>query len=184
MVRQFYKAIAEVSGKSVLIDSSKSLSWAYFLQQLNFCDLRIIHLERPLPYVANSWKKKKRLGEYVDRAVYMPQKSNWEIAKAWGKTIKYGKILKKHAQYYFLRYEVLVDRITETCKALELFLKEHITSTVPFKFDNNHGIGGNPIRFETITISGQSQHNTLENLNLLERGFFWMLYGVFKTIRL
>ncbi|MBL4663658.1 MAG: hypothetical protein JKY22_08925, partial [Flavobacteriaceae bacterium] len=76
VVKAFYTTISEVSESKCIIDSSKSMPWAYLLQQMDGFDVRIIHLERNLTEVANSWKKIIRLPEYTKREVFMPKKGN------------------------------------------------------------------------------------------------------------
>ena len=75
-VRLFYQQISELTGKSIIVDSSKSIGWLYLLTALEFKSLKVIHLERNLQAVANSWKKKVTLPEYYDSEVFMPIKNN------------------------------------------------------------------------------------------------------------
>ena len=73
-VKAFYTIIAAQSNKEIIVDSSKSVAWGYFLYHLSFVDIYFIHLERELPSVANSWKKEMQLPEYTNKEVFMPTK--------------------------------------------------------------------------------------------------------------
>ena len=96
IVIYFYNQIAETSQRNIIIDSSKSIGWCYFLQNTGAFDLRIIHLERNLASVSNSWKKKMILPEYYDKDVFMPQKTNKVILKSWIKIKVLALALKKN----------------------------------------------------------------------------------------
>lgn len=145
IVISFYKLISEITEKRVIIDSSKSISWAYLLQNLNFCDLRIIHLERNLTAVANSWKKTVLLPEYYDKEVFMPKKSNYLILKSWLKIKVLGKKLNTGGNYIFLSYEELCKNQELWLTRLEDFIGEKFDFT-NLKIVFNHAIGGNPMR--------------------------------------
>ena len=96
IVIYFYNQIAKTSQSNIIIDSSKSIGWCYFLQNTGAFDLRIIHLERNLASVSNSWKKKMILPEYYDKDVFMPQKTNKVILKSWIKIKVLALALKKN----------------------------------------------------------------------------------------
>ena len=57
---QLYRAIAEVSGSRVIIDSSKHASYALMLSQVPGLDLRLLHVVRDSRAVAHAWTKDGR----------------------------------------------------------------------------------------------------------------------------
>jgi hypothetical protein len=56
-VTPLYRAVLEVSGADVVLDSSKHASYAYVLQGIRSLDLRVVHAVRDAPAVAYSWSK-------------------------------------------------------------------------------------------------------------------------------
>jgi len=181
VVTTFYTAISNISEKKVIIDSSKSVSWAYMLQQLGDFDVRIIHLERNLTSVANSWKKMIRLPEYLDKAVYMPTKSNWLVTKSWIKIKSMALKLKRKGPYFFLRYECFIKNPRQWLEQLMNFIDEQIDSNA-LKGQPNHAIGGNPIRSSLHKIEIRNEKSDKEHLTIFERIFFNALNGVAKIL--
>jgi len=182
VVKTFYTAISEITAKQVLIDSSKSVAWAYLLQELNFADVRVIHLERSLTAVANSWKKEVSLPEYVDSKVMMPIKSNLVIVKSWLKIKLMAKRVQKNGSYYFLSYESFCKQpnnyIDELSQFLELDLNKAELRSQP-----NHAIGGNPMRAGlTADIQINEPATKFKLLSRIERSIFGFIYILSKTI--
>lgn len=180
-VKLFYKSISENTGKDIIIDSSKSSGWLYLLIALDFCELKIIHLERNLQSVANSWKKKVYLPEYYNKQVQMPIKTNFVILKNWIK-IKYLCMrLKKQENYLFVKYE---NFIIHPKKYFGIF-ETNIGIVLPENFKNsfNHSIGGNPMRSkisEGIVIDDKKED--LTNLSNIEQFYFSIINGLSNLI--
>ena len=168
-VMDFYNGIADISNKKVLIDSSKSIGWVRYLQALDFCEIKIIHLERSLPGVANSWKKDLMLPEYpnLDRA--MPKRSNFQIIKSAMKIRKQAKELTHQGAFFSLRYETLIGSLNETLNNLSDFIGAEVY--VPETIPANHGIGGNPLRHQQ-KFQIHSAEQSLSRLNALEKLLF------------
>ncbi|MEM7084652.1 MAG: sulfotransferase [Bacteroidota bacterium] len=167
----FYQTIVEHSGKSVLIDSSKSPGWLNVIRALKFCDLRIIHLERSLPAVANSWKKQVALPEYYDKEVMMPIKSNGLIVKTWLKIKLLLRRLRNEDNYLFLRYSDFIAHPKEKLEAIVAFSAISLSAN-EYYVKPNHSIGGNPMRTNTRSIAIYTSESSPKNLSLLERFCF------------
>ena len=182
MVKRYYNLIAEISGNPVIIDSSKSVSWAYLLHHLDFCDLRVIHLERNLTSVANSWKKEIVLPEYYNKTEYMPIKSNSLIIKSWLKTKLMASTLRKFP-YFFIDYETLCSDPNDSLLQIQKFIGESFNINV-MRSQPNHGIGGNPVR--TTSNNGaihiSNEKNTFEHLSFFEKTLFGFINAMAKTI--
>jgi hypothetical protein len=180
VVKVFYTSISEISQRTRIIDSSKSMAWAYLLQHLDGFDVRVIHLERNLSEVANSWKKTIRLPEYTDREVFMPRKGNMLVTKTWLKIKFMGRILKRQPHYGFVNYRNL-------CKNPEVEVKKIMTlvdEDIPM--DNlqvlpNHAIGGNPMRRSLKKLEIKNVISNNEHLNFFERLFFNAISGLAKV---
>ncbi|NND64067.1 MAG: hypothetical protein HKN48_12825, partial [Flavobacteriaceae bacterium] len=181
VVSFFYRSISEVTGKQTIIDSSKSIPWAYMLTQIPTIDLRIIHLERDLLSVANSWKKKVPLPEYPNREVWMPVKSNWVIAKNWLKIKKMARILEKRANYMFLSYEDFCSHPEQKMSEIEQFANVIIPAN-ELELRPNHAIGGNPMRSSLNKIEIHKGLKNHKNLNSAAKTFFKLTKRVSKII--
>ncbi|MEM7187505.1 MAG: sulfotransferase [Bacteroidota bacterium] len=147
MVAHFYRAIAMYSEKNTIIDSSKSVPWALLLQSLDQFDVRVIHLERKLTGVANSWKKQVRLPEYISEERWMPRKSNALILKTWLKVKLLSRKLRSAAPYIFLRFDQLCAHSETTLERIQEFAGIQL-NTNKLQVQSGHGIAGNPMRFD------------------------------------
>ncbi len=81
--RRLYAAAAEVSGASVIVDSSKQTSLVYALSHDAGLDLRLLHLVRDPRGVAFSWTRKVRRPEITDREEFMPTYRPSYMAALW-----------------------------------------------------------------------------------------------------
>jgi hypothetical protein len=179
VVKEFYTAISEISEKKILIDSSKSMPWAYILQQLEVFDVRIIHLERNLTAVANSWKKTIQLPEYTEREVFMPKKGNWLILKTWLKIKKMAGTFKVAGNYLFVRYELLCSEPEKEMQRITSFVHESL-DTDSLRAQPNHAIGGNPMRSALDKLEIRNTTPAYRHLTILEKLFFNALNGLAK----
>jgi len=179
VVNAFYKAISEITGSQCIIDSSKSMPWAYVLQHMTDFDVRVIHLERNLAAVGNSWKKTVRLPEYTEREVFMPKKGNVLVAKTWLKIKAMGRVLKRDPQYHFVNYRMLCKNPnTELKKIMEL-----VDENIPLKelrVRPSHAIGGNPMRSSLEKIEIKNTTPTYKHLSFFDRLFFNATSGLAK----
>lgn len=174
IISDFYKAIFKKSNTKLIIDGSKNVGWLRILYELNLYEIHIIHLERNLEQVANSWKKKVLLPEYYDKEVYMPIRSNYTMVKTWFK-IKQNIKFFVGLNYHYISYERFVDHPVSYKRVFQKL----VLSTIDFDsltVKPNHAIGGNPMRFQvqdTFEIALPS--NKLNHLNRLERFLFQIL---------
>ncbi|MBX2828865.1 MAG: hypothetical protein KTR22_11935 [Flavobacteriaceae bacterium] len=179
-VKLFYQSIADRSQKEVLIDSSKSIGWLQVLLALDFCEVTVLHLERKLPAVANSWKKKVKLPEYPTKNVYMPVKGNWEITKNWLKIKYFMRRFRHQTSYTFIPYESFIYQPEAWKDPLELWCGSKIDLeklTIPF----NHAIGGNPMRSNTNgALKIRKEAPSLNELSGVEKIYFKFVYSFAK----
>jgi hypothetical protein len=181
IVKYFYNSISEIEKKDVIIDSTKYANWGYLLQNLNFCEVNFIHLERNLQAVANSWKKKMLLPEYYDQEMYMPVKNNYVILKSWLKVKHLCSKLKTSGSYLYVNYELFSENPNKYVAEIENLIK------IDFPMENlvtpnSHSIGGNPVRANTgkNTITIINKKDTLNNLNGFEKNIFKFINKVAK----
>jgi len=183
IAREFYRSIAAASGKSIIVDSSKSPSWGKLLSLITEFEVNYIHLERSLPFVASSWKNKVLLPEYSSRKVYMPLKSNLGILRTWIR-VKVLSHKLRDVNYIFIRYEDLCHHTDQLLTRLYLFLKLDLPSVATYYYKLNHAIAGNPIRMSGTQeiIIHQLPDVKPKNLSRLEFYFFDLVHKLANWI--
>lgn len=149
---RLYRAAAEASGASVVIDTSKHASLAFALHTAGV-DVRVLHLVRDSRAVAHSWAKQVRRPEVTGAPAYMPRFSPLTVSTLWTVQNAAFELLARSAPVTRLRYE---DFTTDPDGALARLrelagLPAHPppasadTATVPAA----HTVAGNPLRFTT-----------------------------------
>jgi len=183
VIRIFYKSISKISSKNIIIDSSKSPSWAKLLCLVEEFDVKIIHLERSLPHVASSWRKRILLQEFALRPVYMPVKSNLSVLRTWLRTKLLGSRLHINS-YLFVKYEDLCNHPENTLSGIFAFLNHELDVRGPFYYKSNHAIAGNPRRMSEnpqLIISPHTAYKP-DNLNHLEYYVLGLLHKLINLI--
>lgn len=151
-----YMSIAEVTGANVIVDSSKSVPYAYFLAKYSKLDIRFIHMVRDSRAVTFSRQKKKIRKEVTDHVEYMPVVSSWKSSFKWlSNNMLVSKIIGNRPCIRIV-YESLVSSPCATLCRFSDFLslpKEKFEKIVS---DDNtasmsihHTVSGNPSRFNT-----------------------------------
>lgn len=155
-----YRTIAEVTGASVVVDSSKRPSDAAFVRLLSGVDAYFLHVVRDPRAVAYSWERRKpqpdRAGDVeMVRHGVVDSTFNWVI---WNAAIERLRGRHNPAKSMRLRYEDftsrprlsferIVDMLGESPGAGP-FVDERTVTLLP-----NHTVSGNPSRFKTGTIT-------------------------------
>lgn len=159
-----YAAAAQVSGASVVIDSSKHVSTAFVLRRRTALDLRIVHMVRDSRGVAYSWAKEvtaepEQIAD--DNPLYMQRYPPWLAAVHWNsQNAAFGALARTTTPVWLLRYEDLLAAPVETTRQLAVFLglpvdkiTEFLTSTQVLVGGRTHQIAGNPMRFNTGPVA-------------------------------
>jgi hypothetical protein len=148
-----YRAVRDVTGRRVIVDSSKLPSYAYALARSPHVDLYVLHLVRDSRAVAYSWQRKKLQPEWgFDFRRLRPETSSMQWT-AWSVV---AELLgtKVPGRYLRLRYEDFVERPPETIRRVLRFAQETVRP-LPFTTEHlveiaiNHTAAGNPNRFDT-----------------------------------
>jgi Sulfotransferase family len=116
-----YQAIAEVSGRATIIDSSKHASLAFCLRRIPGIDLRVIHLVRDSRAVAFSWASRVARPE-GGAASYMTTWSPASTAAHWNAQNGALQVLaRRGTRVHRVRYEDLAEFPAPTIRKLARF---------------------------------------------------------------
>jgi hypothetical protein len=160
---RLYRAVHDVTGARLVVDSSKRVPDAAFLRLLPGVDLRVVHLVRDPRAVAYSWQRRRPApgerkrrppppGQPVELARYSPSGS----ARVWLTTQLGAEALRRRIpddRWLVVRYEDFVARPREETGRIVRFAG-HPGAELPFVDDHtarlgdNHTAGGNPSRHD------------------------------------
>jgi hypothetical protein len=151
MLGDLYRAAAEVSGASVLVDSSKHVSSAYLLRHVGAIDLAVLHLVRDPRAVAHAWTKVKArpgAGTDAEMARYSPAKTSiyYTVQNAMLDAFRFSRV-----PYRRIRYEDFTADPESTLRSI-LALTNDEDRSMDFLADSvltlgsNHNVGGNPMK--------------------------------------
>jgi len=166
---RLYRALAEVSGASTIVDSSKHASYALMLSQVEGIDLRLLHVVRDSRAVAHAWTKTVARPEAggVPMPMYGPAKAAvlWDVQNA---VIEH---LQRRHPYLRVRYEDFVEAPKDVLLDAARFAGiEGGASLLDFlegdtlRIGPSHTVAGNPMRFVSGDIairSDQSWHSEM-----------------------
>jgi len=164
---RLYRAIASISGATIIVDSSKTPAHGRILQGCPGLEVYVIHLVRDSRAVAYSWQRKKLSsdGEYMAR--FSPARSSllWDAMNAAAETLK----TNNPSRYLRLRYEDLVSAPRAT---LEPVLNLMGTGVAQLTFLQGgkvalrpvHGFSGNPSRFDRGMVDLRPDNEWRNNL--------------------
>ena len=150
---KLYGAIAAVSGSRVIVDSSKSPTFAYILDGVPGVELCGIHLVRDPRATSHSWS----VDPHYHRTRGPGFGARWTL---WNLELE-GLAARRPPKFVRLRFEDFIDRpATETGRLLRLLSGEAIgDADLPFVDERSahlpahHMIGGHGSRFETGIVA-------------------------------
>lgn len=153
-----YRAIREVSGARVIVDSSKIATHAMLLRRIPGVDLRLVHLVRDSRGVVFSWQKQVVRMDGVHRDDML----RYGTVSASGRYVLYNVLAHAaglgRVPYLFLRYEDLVRDPRAWLERVLAHAGEE-PGELPFLTDagaelaSNHTVDGNPMRLATGTVA-------------------------------
>ena len=154
LLGRLYRAIQQVSGAAVIIDSSKSPVYGLILDGVENIDLYIVHIVRDSRAVAYSWTKKKLMPTSKGRSTYQSRYSPAKGALIW---LWWNLLLegfrRRRGRYLRMRYEDLVRRPRDSISRMLSLLGTPQTGSLQWLDDDaielrtNHTVSGNPMRF-------------------------------------
>jgi hypothetical protein len=181
---RLYRAVRQVSGAPVLIDSSKHASLAFCLRWAGEreLELRVLHVVRDSRGVAYSWTKRVRRPEAVDRGTeFMAQWSPGKAAAHWNaENGAFALLARRGVPTTLVRYEEFLRTPIESLRRIARFAGlpaddaalTFLTAAgggVTARLSANHTASGNPMRFQTGPILLRSDDSWRTRLALTDR---------------
>ena len=155
-VGRVYRAVAEVSGASLIVDSSKHASTAAFVRQVPGVKAHVVQLFRDPHGVAWSWSKTVERPDAGEGVSLMARIGPARIAARWqGYNALLGLVRSPGGT---LRYEDFVqqpEHHTRRLLALAGFRPDALPQFIEprtVRLDVDHTVAGNPLRFRTGDI--------------------------------
>jgi hypothetical protein len=154
-----YRSVAEVSGATVIVDSSKHVSTALVLRRTAGVDLHVVHLVRDSRGVAHSWTKEVARPE-TREGTTMPRYHPASAAAWWDWfNLGFAGIARLGVPTTTLRYEDLVAdprrHIGAIARSVGLRADRDALAFLTdssVRLDSDHSVAGNPMRFRTGTL--------------------------------
>lgn len=183
-VKKLYQAIAKVSGKPVVVDSSKNPVRALAMSYVKGIDLKLIHLIRDGRGVA--WSLKKPYQKDPEKGVQkdLPARPIWRTAMSWSiNNLLAERAVSRldSASTLQLRYEDFVSRPSEALDRVGYltgldFNKVNRALENGEEFQVGHTIAGNRVRMgERIQLRADTEW--LKVLPKRDRAIFWTIAG-------
>ncbi|MGH2704204.1 MAG: sulfotransferase [Actinomycetota bacterium] len=158
ILSRLYRAIRDVTGSRVVVDSSKLPAYGNLLDRAPSIDLRVVHLIRDPRAAAYSWLRKKA---QPDRGTpgLMERQGPLRSSLLWTTWNAAAEALwRRHPERYLrLRYEDLIADPPRAIRRILRLADEH-PSTLPFiaprsvSLSGNHTVAGNPDRLATGAV--------------------------------
>ncbi len=156
------RAIWQVSGKSVIVDSSREPSQALLLTRFSDVELKVLHLVRDSRAVAFSYSRSKLQFAHGSARRYLPRRGAirsamvWAWRNLWSSGI--ARLQDHGVKYTRLRYEDLVRAPAESVAAAlaDLGMDKQDLSFIDgttVRIGSNHAISANPVKFNSGTIT-------------------------------
>lgn len=171
IVKETYRAIREITGARIVIDSSKRLPAAAALTLLKDIDVRFVHLVRDPRAVAHSWAKHTSRGDGAQMRRFSPASSTvrWAL---WEDTIQRLSHRIPVGKLMTLRYEDFVADPREVTDKVLAFLG--LGSDVPLAgrvahLSTTHTVSGNASRFKTGDIEIKNDDEWMNAQGRLDR---------------
>jgi hypothetical protein len=124
LMGELYRAIAEVSGAEVIVDSMKTAPHVYMLRQVPSVDLMVLHLTRDSRGVAYSNAKWVKLpSAMATGGTFRSRQSVWRTSRRWLLTnLKFHLLAWLGAPTLFVKYETLAAYPREELHRVAEFL--------------------------------------------------------------
>ena len=165
-----YRAVRDVSGRSVVVDSTKNPGYALLLRDVAGVEVRFVHLVRDSRAVAFSWGKAHvEQPEYemnpLLKGTLLEGKGLLRSAIEWDVKNIFLHLVGRSAPHCLVRYESLMDDPRRELRGIARLFADLTTAAcdpepaVDLRSLPLHMIGGNRLRFkrEVLVLRGQRE---------------------------
>lgn len=180
-LERVYRAVRDVSGARVVVDSSKYPPEAFLLRATDGVDLAVVHLVRDSNAVAYAWQKWKVRPDVHWTRAYMARYPFLKTALGWNAfNLAIGSLRSLGVPYRLIRYEDLVRDPRESVLAVARMLHLEPPS-LDFLQDGrvvlrgNHTVSGNPSRFRRGPVELRVDTEWREKAPRLQRALVSLL---------
>jgi hypothetical protein len=157
LLERLYGAVRQVSGRPLVVDTSKHASHGFLVRRLDGVDLRLVHLVRDSRGVAFSWTKPLRRTEVADGDVLMTTYDPLRMsARYLTHNLLFHLLRRLGVATLRLRYESLArDPARELARVLDHAGRPPAGGELGFVGDGwvdlapSHALAGNPMRFRS-----------------------------------
>jgi hypothetical protein len=154
VLERLYAAVAEVSGATAIVDSTKRPSTAFLLSKIPAIDLRFVQLVRDSRGVAYSWSKRVKRPEVTDGVDFMPRYDSVKAGARWmANNSLFHVLAASGVPGIRVRYESLiasprreVERIVRHAGVLVERETLDFLDQGEVDLATNHIVAGNPLR--------------------------------------
>jgi len=172
VVTRILRAVIEVSGKPIVVDTSKHVSTALLLRRLPEVDLRVVHMVRDPRGVAHSWSKVIDRPEVTDDDRQMATLHPARIGLRWlWFNFAFSNMDRLGVDTATVRYEDFVADPTGTLNQVFSFAgvepnAEAILETEdPLILEPGHSVSGNPRRLERKPVEIKADESWRSSLD-------------------
>jgi hypothetical protein len=174
---RLYRAIQSISGKDIIIDSSKNLADLCCIANTRGIDLKVVHLVRDGRGVAFSWSKKIKFSPLdVNSGTHLHRYSPIRSSIKWVLLNTQLEIMKRsmNLDTITITYEEFVRNPEQILSKIFSFLDLKCRFTVTpsariLNATNNHCVSGNPVRFQKGLTKLRPDTQWKQNMRLADR---------------
>jgi hypothetical protein len=190
---RLYRAVRQVSGCSVVVDSSKYPLYAHLLSLVPSIELYILHMVRDPRGVAYSWLRRKAQPDKGEGQI-LSQHNPFKSSLQWGLLNSAASRLRWHQpdRYMLLRYEDFMQDPQAAVRRVAALAGEE-PERMPFVGERvvtlgmNHAFSGNPSRFRTgeveLRLDDEWKAGMASRHRLLVTSLTWPLLGKYGYSR-
>lgn len=148
---RLYRALADVSGKRILIDSSKVPSRALVLAGIPGIRVHVVHVVRDLRAIMHSWSKLKFDPSSGRPMLTFPPR---RVIHLWYTHNIFSEMLARRLPYTRIHYEAFAQYPRSEMQSLVQRIEPLAKHVLPFQSEDSielqplHSVGGNPDRFQ------------------------------------